>query len=287
MVLFFHLRRNRRLATFGVVAAFAPLCVQLCVPPSLHGQITGGSTAPNYTSQSIVNAATQTVQDLAPNTIATIYGTNLAFSTRATTSTDLSGGSLPVLLDGVSVLMGTLQCGLLFISPTQINFVVPYSLSPGAVSLIVARQGAAGPSVTIQLDSTSPGLFLWNGNNAIAVHLNGVTISSASPALPGEVIVLYAAGLGKTSPDTTSGRLATAAASIVSLSQMQVLLNGTPTAPGSILYAGLTPGFSGLYQINLRLPSVLPPNPRIQVAIGLQVSPAATPAGSSVQLRTQ
>lgn len=257
----------------------ASLCV-LCVPVSAQTPVTGASTSPTYGSQSIVNAATQLVQDLAPNAIATIYGTNLSFTTRATTSADLSGGTLPQSLDGVSVLVGSSPCGLLYISPTQINFVVPYNLTPGVFSLTVVRQAAAGKSVPIQLDATSPGFFLWNGN-AIAVHLNGVTISPAAPAVPGEVIVLYAGGLGKTSPPTNSGSLATAAASIINFSQMQVLLNGVPTSPGSILYAGLTPGFAGLYQINLRLPATLPSNPQIQVVIGLAVSPA------SVQLPAQ
>jgi uncharacterized protein (TIGR03437 family) len=40
-----------------------------------------------------------------------------------------------------------------------------------------------------------------------------------------------------------------------------------------VLYAGLAPGFAGLYQINLLLPSDLTANPQIQVAVGAQVSP--------------
>ena len=54
-----------------------------------------------------------------------------------------------------------------------------------------------------------------------------------------------------------------------------ILLNGSPLPWGSIQYAGVTPGFAGLYQINVVLPDVLPSNPQIQVVIGTQASPPA------------
>ena len=145
--------------------------------------------------------------------------------------------------------------------------------------MIVARDGQAGPSVSIQLNSTSPGLFLWNGNNAVAGHLNGQAISATAPAVPGEIIVVYAAGLGRTSPDTTAGQIATEAFPISSASQLQVLFNGKASPPGSVLYAGLTPGFAGLYQINLLLPLNLTANPQIQITVGAQTSPPSRSTG--------
>jgi uncharacterized protein (TIGR03437 family) len=254
------------LLVLALSAAFSPACV--------YGQITGNGAAPLYTAQGVVNAATQTGGALAPNTIATLYGTNLAFDTRAVASTDIVRGMMPTSLDGVGVWVNSIPCSLFFVSPTQINFLVPYQLTPGTVSLIVARDSQAGPTVSIQLNSTSPGLFLWNGNNAVAGHLNGVALTDASPAVPGEIVVIYAAGLGRTSPDTTSGQLATAAFPIYYLSQLQVLLNGVACPPANVLYAGLAPGFAGLYQINLQLPDDVAADPQIQVSVGPQISPA-------------
>jgi uncharacterized protein (TIGR03437 family) len=249
------------------------------LPAVLLAQTT--NTGPSYSAASIVNAATQTAGALAPNTIASLYGTNLAFDTEAVAASDLTAGTLPTSLDGVSVGVGNVLAPLLFVSPGQINFIVPYNLLAGPITIYVARQSVAGPVVTIQLDATAPGLFLWNGNMAVATHLNGSLISSTAPAMAGEIIVLYAAGLGRTSPDTTSGRIAPSAASIVAASQMQVLLNSKPCSAASVLYAGLAPGFAGLYQINLVLPTPVPVNPDIQIAIGAQISPAA------IQLATQ
>src|SRR5882757_748435 len=90
-------RQSWRLAVFAIVAVSSPLCGRL----SAQIQISGASTAPTYSSQSVVNAATQLAQHLAPNAIATLYGANLAFSTRATAKADIVGGTLPVSLDGV------------------------------------------------------------------------------------------------------------------------------------------------------------------------------------------
>ncbi len=237
--------------------------------------LTVPSTAPSYTAASIVQAATQQAAALAPNTIATIYGSNLAYDTRAITSADLTGGALPTSLDGVTVTVNGILCGLFYVSPGQINYLVPYQVTAASAAVQVVRQGVRGPVVTIALAPTSPAFFEWNGNQAIAVHADGTLISTAAPAASGEAIVLFAAGLGRTSPDVTPNAPPAAAASLLYAPQLQVWLNGVAMAAGSVLYAGVTPGFAGLYQINLRLPAPVPSNPAIQVTIGSQSSPPA------------
>jgi uncharacterized protein (TIGR03437 family) len=227
-------------------------------------------TSPSYSAASIVNAATQTAGPLAPNTLATMYGSNLAFDT--VTASTLVGGALPVSLDGVTLSVGNVAAPLLFVSPGQVNFIVPYNLIAGPVNVYLARQNVAGPLVAIQLDATAPGLFPWDGNEAIATHLNGSLISPSAPAHAGEIVVVYAAGLGRTSPDTSSGHIAGSAATIMPAAQMQVLLNGTACSAASVLYAGLAPGFAGLYQINLVLPTPVPVNPMIQIATSAGIS---------------
>jgi len=141
--------------------------------------------------------------------------------------------------------------------------------------VLVNRQGTDGPQVTIELATTAPAFFQWNGNFAVAEHANGSLISPAAPASAGEVIVLFAAGLGRTSPDVSSGVIIQTAVTILYASQLQVLLNGVAVPAANIYYAGATPGFAGLYQVNVQLPEVLPPNPQIQLVIGSQASPAA------------
>lgn len=251
--------------SFGRAAIFWVAALPLCLPAA--------NTYPSYSAQSIVNTATQTVEALAPNTIATVYGSNLSFSTVAAGA--VSGSVLPTSLGGVTVYVNGLTANLFFVSPTQVNLLIPYELVAGIVTIEVTRQGVSGPSVKVQLNSTSPGLFPWNGNWAIATHLSGALVSPDLPARAGEIVVVYAAGLGRVSPDTTSGRLATVAAPILAAPQMQILVGGVAVPAHNVLYAGLAPGYAGLYQINLRIPDTLPANPEIRIAVGAQMSPAS------------
>jgi uncharacterized protein (TIGR03437 family) len=267
---------NHAISHFGFGCALAMCCLGADARADA-----GASTAPNYSIASIVQAADEVAGELAPNAIATLYGTNLSFTTHALVSSDLQNGDLPLSLAGVTVTVNGILASLFYVSPGQINFLIPYEINASTASLFVNRQGTTGPTVTIQLAATAPAFFQWSGNLAVAEHASGALITPASPARPGEVIVLYAAGLGRTSPDLSSGYIVQSAAPILYLSELQILLNGVPCPPQSILYAGVTPGFAGLYQINLQLPLTLAPNPQIQMLIGTQTSPSA------IQLQTQ
>jgi uncharacterized protein (TIGR03437 family) len=57
------------------------------------------------------------------------------------------------------------------------------------------------------------------------------------------------------------------------MNDLQVYLDGKPLDPAKVLYAGLAPGWPGLYQIDLVLPDDAGPDPEIRVAIGNQASP--------------
>lgn len=242
------------------------------------GDLQGADTGPSYSAQSIVHSATQTVEALAPNTIATIYGTNLAFSTGSAEGYK-AGSVLPTSLAGVTLLVNGQPAHLFFVSPTQINFLIPYELTAGTALVTVTRNSLAGPTIKVVLNATSPGVFPilstdGSPNTVIATHLNGSLVLAGNPAVAHEIIVLYVAGLGRVTPDTVSGKLITSAASIVAASQLQITLANTPVPAANVLYAGLAPGFAGLYQINLRLPDTLTANPEIRVVVAGQTSQA-------------
>ena len=226
------------------------------------------STAPSYSSASIVSSASNLPNDYAPNSIVSIYGANLAFATRGITGS----GALPTTLDGVAVYIGNTPASLFYISPTQINVLVPYNRIAGPVTLAVARQGSAGPTTTIVLAETAPALFSSTPGMLLATHADGSFIARDSPAAASEVIIIYALGLGRTDPDLVGAQIPTRATSIQHLDTLRVLLNGVPADPRLVYYAGVTPGFAGLYQINLQLPADMPSSPEIRVAIGSQIS---------------
>lgn len=258
----------------GYLTRFLAGCILSLQPISFaRGQLPT-ATNPSYTAAGIVNAATQLPGVLAPNTITTLYGSNLSWSTQAVTPGNLDDGTLPTSLDGVSVIVNGILSSMFFVSPGQINFLIPYEIIGSSATVVVERQGIVGPAVTFPLATASPGFLQWNGNFALAQHADGSLITASAPAQGGEVIVLYAVGLGRTIPDVLPGEVVTTATSILYKAELEVLLNGSPCPPSSIWYAGLTPGFAGLYQINLQLPQNLPPNPEIQMSMGAEVSPA-------------
>ncbi|MBV8819569.1 MAG: hypothetical protein JO022_14510 [Acidobacteriaceae bacterium] len=232
--------------------------------------------APSYSGNSIVNAADNSPGPLAPGAIATIYGTNLSNVTRALTGSDMSGNLLPTVLPGtgVHVLVGGLAAGIYYVSPNQINFLVPVILIPGPSQVIVTINGLAGPSIPITLAATSPAFFQLDQQTVVASHIDGSVVTADNPAHPGQIVVLYATGLGMVNPPLTNLAVATAAAQLKQLAALKITLDGNQVDASHVPYAGVCPGFAGLYQINLQLPDSVGPNPELRVALGDESSPA-------------
>jgi uncharacterized protein (TIGR03437 family) len=170
--------------------------------------------------------------------------------------------------------VGGIFASLLYVSPTQVNFIMPASLLPGQTNIYLLRDFIVTPTAQITLLDAAPALFQDNSGIA-AEHADGSLISSDAPAHPGEVIVVYGTGLGRTNPTQIDGTFARAAAPIILLNQLQVLLDGQAVPAENILYAGITPGFSGLYQVNLRLPDQIGATPELRIALGDQMSQGA------------
>jgi uncharacterized protein (TIGR03437 family) len=231
--------------------------------------------APYYTAASIANSAASVAGLYAPNTFVTIYGQNLAYVTVAISSDDIHGGMLPTSLigTGVTVLINNLGAAIYYVSPGQINVLIPANLAAGPATLQLEVDGLAGPAVTIMLGATAPAMFQLDAVTVLATHADYSLVTAAAPAQPGEEIVLYATGLGTTIPPAEYNQLPPSAAPLAAGVNFQVLLNGSPVDPRDILYAGAAPGFAGLYQINLILPANTPPNPEIQIGTSAQLSP--------------
>jgi uncharacterized protein (TIGR03437 family) len=230
--------------------------------------------APVYTAASIVNGADNQSGSLAPNTIGTIYGANLAYGTAGLTPGDVQGGVLPIVLGDseTEVFISNYPADLYYVSPTQINFLVPPDLLPGSVLVYVVIDGLMGPAFQLTLAPAAPGLFQLDATNAVATLVDGSVLTPSSPAKPGDIVVLYATGLGETTPPAIYGQLPTAAAPLVAGANLQVKLDGVAVDSSAIEYAGIAPGNAGLYQINVTLPMSTGANPQIQLVMGSAVS---------------
>ena len=224
--------------------------------------------APDYNADSIFNAADNQSHVLAPNAIGTIYGTNLAYSTAAVGQSGVLPAFLGTSESETIVLVNNYPAGLYYVSPAQINFLVPPNLDPGPASVVVKVSGLEGPAVSLTLAQAAPGLFQLDTQNVVATEVDG-TVLPSSPAKPGDIVSLWATGLGPTEsvPPENYLQIPSGAAPLIAGANLSILLDGTPVDPDAIQYAGQAPGFAGLYQINLALPASTGSNPEIRLQV--------------------
>jgi uncharacterized protein (TIGR03437 family) len=233
---------------------------------------------PSYSAAGIVNASNYVGGPFAPGSILSIFGTQLARSAYALQGTDLvacgtvAGMCLPPELNYVRVYVQDQPVGMLYVSANQINFVMSSVQLPGVVNVRVVTEGLTGPEVPVTLVAAAPALFPQTPANGylIATSAANQLLTAANPAHSGDIVVIYLTGLGMTSPNAQPGEVTPSAWSAVAVPK--VTLNGTAVDPTLVKYAGLTPGCSGLYQINLYIPAWAGTDPELEVSAAGVVS---------------
>ncbi len=192
-----------------------------------------------FSAASVLNAATFTPA-LSPGALATVFGSGLALPGRATR----------VFLDGD-------ESVVLAATPFQVNFQIPPSAQPGGHTLRIESPFGAAEQI-IQLEAVSPAIFTLGGGRGAIVNQDGVVNTVSSPARRGSIIVVYGTGFGALRPQ---GNLQ------VTSEPVTGQIEG---APLQTLYAGAAPGFPGLYQINLSLPTSIPPGLTVRLTLASQ-----------------
>jgi uncharacterized protein (TIGR03437 family) len=195
---------------------------------------------PAFAANAVVNAASF-APGLTPGSLATVFGANLAGG-----STAQAGLPLPEQLAGVRVSIGGTPARLVYISDRQINFFVPSGVPSGTAELTVSSTLGASPTQTVAVNQIEPGVFFDVPSGLGAILIAGTAQTTAQrPATPGEVLEIYATGLGPTALDGPA----------TTLLAPQVFV-GLAQAP--VLFSGLAPGFVGLYQVNALVPAGTP-----------------------------
>jgi uncharacterized protein (TIGR03437 family) len=219
-----------------------------------------GAVAPNVApilnQNGTLNAFAITAEPgipIAPGTIVQIYGSGLSSQT-------VAGSTIPLLnsLGGTSVIIGGIAAPLYFVSPGQVNALVPFELTAGQTyEVIVNANGALTTPQTIQSGTVSPGIAEYPSGYAIAQHAATFgLITDASPAMPGEYVVVYLAGMGPTTVPVVSGVASPSSPLDSTVNQPTITLNGE--AVTNVYFSGLTPTLAGLYQIDLQVPADAP-----------------------------
>ena len=228
------------------------------------------------------------LQSLAPGSIASIFGNFFAVggSSAVVTGADLVEGRLPTKFAGVCVDIGPQRAPIFAIFPGQINLQVPDIPLGSAVRVQVVTNceqpnGAFANTADIAVRAAAPEFFYFSqtadGRNPIAAveGSTGALIGpSFTPAKPGDVLILFATGLGATTPAVAPGQIPAVAARVNA--EVKLTLAGREVPPANLDYVGVTPGNAGLYQVNLRLPADTPDG---SLAMVLTVGGIASPVG--------
>jgi uncharacterized protein (TIGR03437 family) len=215
-------------------------------------------TNPNAGPLAVVNASNY-VQSIALNSIATAFGKNLA-----TGSYSATAQPLPTNLGGTTVTVNGTPAPLIYVSPTQINFIVPVGTTAGSASVSVNTNGTNVANGLVSISRSMPGIFTAtaDGKGTPAGHStsDGVNlqllanpdgtprpVGAGTSAAP-NYLILYGTGF----------RLRT------SLSAVQVTIGGVPA---QVQFAGAQPDYTGLDQLNVVLPSSLRGRGNVDVVV--------------------
>lgn len=204
---------------------------------------------PTIANGGVVNAASFTAK-LSPGALATVFGSNF-------TGAGLDAiGSLPLQssLGGVSVLVNGIAAPVLYESSGQINFQIPWEIKTGSATVVVSTGGIAGSAVNITVQAAAPELFV-QGTHAIVQNSDFSLNSSGNPAKVGDTIMAYLTGAGAVSNQPADGAAAGSGSDLSTVTSLVTATIGGQTA--TVSFAGLAPGFVGLWQANIVVPTGL------------------------------
>ncbi|MGA2740561.1 MAG: choice-of-anchor tandem repeat GloVer-containing protein [Bryobacteraceae bacterium] len=228
----------------------------------------------------VLNSGSYTTQGVAPGSIVSIFGTNLAASTAGASAIPLP----TTLSDVTSVTFNGTPAGLYFVSQNQINAQLPFSVllgqNSGAVNIVVTRSSGTSAAQNVIVVPASPGVFTTTANGlGQAFAYDNTTAAIAAPTgaaigpfttapisvSSGHALIIACTGLGSVNPSIDDYLAASDGILRYTVLTPTVLIGGVPAQP---IYSVLSPQFVSEYQIG--------------------VTPAAnTPTGNAVSLQIQ
>lgn len=194
-----------------------------------------------------------TARTVAPGGLVVIRGSDLVRV--ATGSAGLGSERLPPAFNGTQVTIAGINAPLLFVSPVYIVAQVPNEVAAGDQRVIVRTPAGASEAATVTVAATAPAIFV-DANGGIFLKNSGFTqVTRENPARAGEVILIYATGLGLTNPVIETALLPPVPRSGAPLPETQRPVVRIGGREASVIYSTLTPGFAGLNQIAVTVPS--------------------------------
>jgi len=185
---------------------------------------------------------------LAPGSVVAVFGTELAGGPLSATAVPL-----PTDLNGTSVLFNGVPMPLFYVSGTQVNAQVPFDAPIGQAGIAIRRGSLSSAVRPVTVAAVSPGIFTVNQSGAgagLIVHAGNFSqVSPASPARAGEYLSIFCTGLGALQHPVPTGDVPPLPVPQVTAAP-EVTIGGVPAV---VTFAGVAPGFVGLYQVNVQV----------------------------------
>lgn len=230
-----------------------------------------------FTPELILSTASQTATALAPGALISIRASRLA--DRQEAAIDDGHTTAPGTLAGVELFIDGRPIPMMAASSTEIRAQVPYDVTYTANASVSlrwnegARAGRASASVAVPVRSVAPNVFAFGGNASEmrrGVLLHGTAaapVTAEDPAIPGETLLIWAAGLGSVdAPDASqpiAGKPFEGIAAPVH-AEVRALVNGEPV---EVLSAVLPEGALGIYEVRIALPRDTPPSATVTLSL--------------------
>jgi uncharacterized protein (TIGR03437 family) len=215
--------------------------------PTLWINPIGISNAANYTP--ITNA-------YAPGELVNLYGT---FGVSSQVAGVLP---IPTTLGGVQVLVNGRAAPVYLVSEGQISTFIPYEISGEYFATFqVVVNGSKSNQVTVYVDNSAPGIYTVSQSGigeAAILHSDYSAVTASNPASPGETVSMFMTGLGPVTPQVADGGAAPGSPLSVSTEANDIFVildDGEVFDTANVTFAGLAPGFAGLYQVNFTVPT--------------------------------
>ena len=222
---------------------------------------------PLTTPRGVVNAVSleSAPAVVAQGGILAIFGEQLAAA-----HTKPEGAPLPVALEdpAVEVLINGVAAPIFFVSPTQVNVLVPWAVEPGWADVVVRRGGTDSSTMAVEVSQANPNLFTYEGSSGLITQAGGdnpdapqlgmdgpapASSGSASSVDQGQTLTIFAAGLGQTDPPVASGALGAGATPVAA---QRAYLGGLPVSVSS---AALSADMVGVYKLEFEVPPLASP----------------------------
>jgi uncharacterized protein (TIGR03437 family) len=196
----------------------------------------------------------------APGELVEIYGANLTQVT-----TDLSGWpgeSLPNSLNGVSVTLGGQAGRILYVSPGQVDALLPFGAPTASQTLTLTTANGTSAPISLNVAAVAPALY-----NFAFENVGFSLVSQSNPASGGDTLLFYMTGMGQTTPALTTGQTVPLGPPYYDTVPVTVTIGGVNA---SVIYSIAAPPYvAGLYQMAVTVPAgLLPGNQPVVVTAG-------------------